>query len=149
MIPKLNKNLPLLHLRDLLAESNDMPNPEGYAIDDGIVVLVLKRSSVSFPEDEDEESPTSWLSGIPVISIKPNPEILAIVSVDNTGKIDIGKQPWSYFSDRIKQKISIALKAIIGLIGVYQFKRVWALTTPLSWRGESDIEIPTLKSPML
>ena len=136
----LNSNLPLLSIKELLQKANTMPNGENHAPDDGIVVLVLRRSSVIFTDENDEQK--AGIFDIDQISIKPNPEIIALASMENDGTIRQSHRSWYHFSDRTKQKTCLALKTIIGsAVGIHPFKRIWALTTPLSWRSEKDVEV--------
>jgi hypothetical protein len=136
----LNSKLPLLSAKELLQETNKMPHGENHAPDDGVVVLVLKRSSVTFLDENDKEK--GGFFDIDQISIKPNPEIIALASMENDGTIRQSHKTWYHFSDRIKQKTCLALITIIGsAVGIHPFKRIWALTTPLSWRSEEDIEV--------
>ena len=136
---QLNPDLPLVSLKELLQEVNKMPDGENHAPDDGIVVLVLRRSSVIFSDENDEQK--GGINDIERISIKPNPEIIALASMENDGTIRQSHRSWYHFSDRTKQKTCLALKTIIGsAVGIYPFKRIWALTTPLGWRSEEDVE---------
>jgi len=133
--PKLNYELPYLHIKSLLSEANAMSNtPYDEGLEDDIVVLVLKRSSVEF------QDPERSMVDYENITIKTNPEILAVATMENDGTIRNAARRLGDFPPRLKQKTLLAFKALIGSLGIYPFKRIWALTTPLSWRDESDLD---------
>ena len=138
--PKINDKLPLLSLSVLRKEANEMPiepYEEGYVAKD-VVVLVLDRASVEFLDAD----PTCI--DYERIKIKENPLILAVACTEEDGRFRNSHIRLGSFPNRLRQKAMITFKALIGSFGCFQFKRIWALTTPLPWRDEMDIDvIPT------
>jgi|10_taG_2_1085330.scaffolds.fasta_scaffold35623_3 hypothetical protein len=134
---KLNPELPLLNLKDMATEANKIPdNPWEYpnGIED-VVVLVLDRASVSF------ESHDNISTACDNVKIKSDPRVLAVACLQGDGEIYNSARRCNDFNSRLREKTFLAFKALIGSMGIYPFKRIWALTTPFSWRGEDDVEL--------
>lgn len=127
--------LPYVRMQELIEEANNLPvepYEKGYVPKD-VVVLVIDRASIEFEDDD----PTAL--DYERIKIKANPYILAVADTNGRNAYRI----LANFPQRIQQKAMLAFKALIGTFGVYPFKRIWALTTPESWRSEEDVD-PTI-----
>jgi hypothetical protein len=140
--PQLNPELPFKSLSELVKEANNLPiEPYEYDVKTrDVVVLVLDRASVEFEHDDHPEVGGSALD-YETLRIKSNPHILAVAALDRNGVVHNAQRRIGDFPNRIQQKALLAFKALIGSFGIYPFKRIWALTTPLSWRDESDIDL--------
>lgn len=130
----MNTKLPNIRFQELIQEANDiLPEPyeNGYIPKD-VVVLIIDRASIEF---EGDPSALDYER----IKIKDNPYILAVADTNGRNACRIP----SNFPNRIQQKALLAFKMLIGYMGIYPFKRIWALTVPESWRSEEDVD-PTI-----
>ena len=141
---KLNENLPFLRLDAFLDEAVKIKEPfEDDNLPEDVMVLVVDRKHVRIVEGNGD-----WglgLGNVRVI-VDENAHVLALAST----KTEDGVCSFEYnahrrlsdFPSRLQRKTMVLFKALIGGFGIYPFKRIWAMTVPLGWRGEMDIELP-------
>lgn len=151
--PKLVADLPLLRTEQFMQEAEAQFKEHPYPVDvRDVVVLVIDRKDVeivprSVPRPgTDEWNDRSYGLGLNnlKVTISPNARVLALAStttIDGESDLEFNAhRTWSSFPDGLRTKCFACIRTIIGSLGMYPFKRIWALTTPLPWRDESGIE---------
>lgn len=147
--PKLVVDLPLLRPDVFFTEAAAQLKEHPYPLDkvpQDLVVLVVDRKDVEFLPGPSDPFKGDWGLGLGNVKVRVSPDayVVALAStITEDGECALehnAHRTWQNFPDGLRTKIFILFKCLIGSMGIYPFKRIWALTVPSSWRDESGIE---------